>query len=203
MGNTVTIANATGAGGLINQMATNQSPTPTLPTNPTVVCDATFNADTNEPADQILGFTYFAFDSTGKEVGALIAMNAQAGAQGNIGTLSATVSSVGVAHEMGHSLGLGHSADQSALMYFDVSGKNSLALAQDDMAGITFLYPRSEPGTGGFLGCASVAVVGGGGSGKGGSPGSGDDAAIAEFAALLAACAAAAVAAKKPFPRPI
>jgi predicted Zn-dependent protease len=46
-------------------------------------------------------------------------------------------------HESGHSLYLGHSSDRSAIMYFQYHNQNYLA--QDDIDGITFLYPNGSP----------------------------------------------------------
>ncbi len=45
-----------------------------------------------------------------------------------------------ILHENGHALGLGHSANQLAVMYATYQGVHPL-LDSDDIAGITFLYP--------------------------------------------------------------
>ena len=52
------------------------------------------------------------------------------------------------AHELGHVAGLGHSGDSEALMYawYDDARVPSL-LGQDDMAGISALYPVSDGGS--------------------------------------------------------
>ncbi len=75
-----------------------------------------------------------------------------------------------IAHEMGHVLGLGHSASTDALMYYAELGvRDALRLSQDDMDGLSYLYPRDELGRDSLFGCGSVAVTGsGGGSGDGG-----------------------------------
>jgi hypothetical protein len=54
-----------------------------------------------------------------------------------------------VAHEIGHAIGLGHSEDSSALMYYKVVNlrKN---LAQDDVDGVSYLYPVKLDGCGLF-----------------------------------------------------
>lgn len=63
-----------------------------------------------------------------------------------------------LAHEIGHILGLGHSHDSNALMYFDASAKNTLRLAQDDIDGLTYLYPRDELGGDNLLGgCGRIS----------------------------------------------
>lgn len=60
-------------------------------------------------------------------------------------------------HEIGHSLGLGHSHSRDAVMfgtYLEHDG--DLKLDIDDIAGITFLYGESSAETRGWLlsGCA-------------------------------------------------
>jgi len=49
-----------------------------------------------------------------------------------------------ILHELGHAAGLGHSADSSAVMYFQVAaGQNKRALTADDLAGIMAAYPAA------------------------------------------------------------
>ncbi len=60
------------------------------------------------------------------------------------------------AHELGHALGLGHSGTKSSLMYYSASGKVFNSLAQDDIDGISYLYP-SEKKLGGLAGaCGTI-----------------------------------------------
>ena len=70
--------------------------------------------------------------------------------------MDADVVKIVLAHEMGHLLGLGHSADTKALMYYDASAKTTLGLAKDDYDGITYLYPRDEIGKDKMFGCAAI-----------------------------------------------
>jgi hypothetical protein len=61
-----------------------------------------------------------------------------------------------IAHEMGHTLGISHSDDTVALMYYTLSGKEQKALAQDDRDAATYLYPAGKElmGLGGS--CATI-----------------------------------------------
>lgn len=68
-----------------------------------------------------------------------------------------------IAHEIGHAIGLGHSEDKSALMYYKTVNlrKN---LGQDDIDGVSYLYPIVVDGfgllKGGLLGgCATISYV--------------------------------------------
>ncbi|HUP58225.1 MAG TPA: matrixin family metalloprotease, partial [Bdellovibrionota bacterium] len=73
-----------------------------------------------------------------------------------------------IAHEFGHSLGLGHSEDSHALMHAEAVSVPSLAA--DDVDAITSLYanPPSADEQGGMFGCASVVAVGSGKGPRGG-----------------------------------
>lgn len=42
-------------------------------------------------------------------------------------------------------------------MYYSTGSKSSLRLAQDDMDGIAYLYPRNEPGDG-VWGCGTISL---------------------------------------------
>jgi hypothetical protein len=56
-----------------------------------------------------------------------------------------------IAHEIGHAIGLGHSADSAALMYFETIGTRNF-LGQDDIDGVSALYPVTFDGCGLFKG---------------------------------------------------
>lgn len=97
-----------------------------------------------------------------------VELNAEASSDGNIINYRGDRLSLVIAHELGHVLGLGHSASQSALMHYTIGGKEQLTLAQDDIDGFSYLYPRNEPEDG-ALGCGSISSAGGaGGAGGGG-----------------------------------
>lgn len=68
-----------------------------------------------------------------------------------------------LAHEIGHAIGLGHSEDKAALMYYRTVNlrKN---LGQDDIDGVSYLYPKVVDVfglvEGGLLGgCATISYV--------------------------------------------
>jgi PKD repeat protein len=60
--------------------------------------------------------------------------------------ISAFVLAEILAHEFGHTLGFGHSADDSALMYNTVTGMGPQLRADDETAA-RWLYPNASPGT--------------------------------------------------------
>jgi len=47
-------------------------------------------------------------------------------------------------HEMGHTLSIGHSRDQSAIMYPSGTGKDDSRLGYDDIRGVQDIYGRSN-----------------------------------------------------------
>lgn len=96
-------------------------------------------------------------DSAGHLNYGVLILNAQEGASANVKTLNEELVVDVIAHEIGHILGLGHSSDTSALMYYDASKRKKASLAQDDVDGITYLYPRDElAGDAMFGGCAVI-----------------------------------------------
>jgi hypothetical protein len=77
-------------------------------------------------------------------------------------------------HELGHSIGLGHSSDSNATMWATAHGRNRDAvLGDDDIAGVLAIYPGSGGGSGGGGGGSGGGGTGGGGGGGGGGTGGG------------------------------
>ncbi len=62
-----------------------------------------------------------------------------------------------MAHELGHALGLGHTSVKYALMYYDATGVVNKSLAQDDIDGISYLYPNNKQ-LGGLAGSCSTVI---------------------------------------------
>lgn len=58
-----------------------------------------------------------------------------------------------LAHEMGHAIGLGHSPVEDSLMFYK-NHPNRKYLGLDDMDGVSYLYPRSQP-----IACGSIEFV--------------------------------------------
>jgi hypothetical protein len=165
--------------------------------NPTVYCDTNFGSNfhainAGTPAATAsasipgyAGGTSFN-SSTMNITGEVLVLNVESGVAANITTASATLVNTVLTHEIGHVLGLGHSADTNAMMYYATSAARKTVLNKDDMDGITYLYPRKElSGSGGLMGCNTVRFVGPGllaGSGKKTKPGG-----AFEFAILVMA----------------
>lgn len=122
---------------------------------PTIVCSTTFAADTGADASIVPGAGAVGVSGGRVAVGLLI-LNAQAGAAANIALYDPVKLKIVMAHEIGHVLGLGHSEDPSALMYYNASAKTELNLHQDDIEGISYLYARNELSGDGLLGCGLV-----------------------------------------------
>lgn len=64
-------------------------------------------------------------------------------------------------HEIGHALGLGHSADRAATMYWHYDAEGA-ALAEDDRRGLRFLYGDLQGGAAACDQCAVAADCAGG-----------------------------------------
>lgn len=122
---------------------------------PTVYCETNFNAVTGASADYVPGAASV-HTSNGTIYEGIMYLNASSG-NANIQKYDRTLLTIIVAHEIGHLLGLGHSSDSNALMYYDGSYRTVLSLSQDDIDGVSYLYPSNELGKDKIMGCASVS----------------------------------------------
>lgn len=92
---------------------------------------------------------------SGKKItGAVILINEHSG--GTFGALSREDKIAVLAHEIGHAIGLGHSEERSALMFYRTVNlrKN---LGQDDIDGVSYLYPMQFDAGGLLGGCGTIS----------------------------------------------
>lgn len=122
--------------------------------NPTVYCESNFATVTGLDQDFTVGAGSITTSSSRPNTGILI-LNVSSGT-GNISNQSTAKLRIIMAHEIGHVLGLGHADDATALMYYDATAKTTLRLSQDDIDGISYLYPRDELGSDKKFGCGLV-----------------------------------------------
>lgn len=99
---------------------------------------------------------------SGKKIaGAVILIN---DTNNTFGNLSRSDQIAVIAHEIGHAIGLGHSEDKNALMYYRTVDLRS-NLGQDDVDGVSYLYPVVIDGfgliEGGLLGGCGTITFGG------------------------------------------
>ncbi len=127
---------------------------------PVIICDPAFNTTTSQAGNNgVTGVGTFALNANNEISKGYLLLNADTGASPtyNISTQSTSSNSLLIAHEVGHVLGFGHSSDNFALMYFQYTASRQLALAQDDMDALAYLYPRNEPSDK-LLGCGTLST---------------------------------------------
>lgn len=77
----------------------------------------------------------------------------------NLAGYSSSILEAILAHEMGHAIGIHHSDDPVALMYYSVGGKVQDNMTIDDWDAVTYLYPN-EKEVGGLAGsCGSLTII--------------------------------------------
>lgn len=112
------------------------------PLTPLIVCSSQFSSVTGAPANTVPAATVTTPD--GRMKLAVIYLNSQAEAAANIANIDRKKLVAMLTHEIGHSLGLGHSSQNEAVMYYSIANKPEAVLTQDDMDGLSYLYPRNE-----------------------------------------------------------
>ena len=151
LGTTVTLPHAITT--YVGSSATSSAPQG----NPIIYCDTSFGTNAGVDANSIPGYAGAQnIDTSGQIKGALLVLNVQSGATANVTTLDSSLANVILAHEIGHCLGFGHSADKNALMYYATGAGRQAVLAKDDIDAVSYLYPRQELSSNGLMGCGTI-----------------------------------------------
>ena len=133
--------------------STNCTPNPVIavPNDIIISCN---NNTTNFTSSSILGVTIPNNISGSTIVGALVLINDTASTQ--FGSKSRPEKVAIIAHELGHTFGLGHSPVNDSLMYYATVTQRT-TLGRDDIDGISYLYPKEQPFKGG---CGTIDLNG-------------------------------------------
>ncbi len=122
---------------------------------PVILCDTEMTAHGMQGDNIPASTVKIMLNAAGNISYAGILLNAESGAAANLDQLTTGETEVTLTHEIGHALGLGHSSQAQALMYYSIDGKTKATVTEDDMDGINHLYPRNEFANGQF-GCSAV-----------------------------------------------
>lgn len=122
---------------------------PVIPPVSDILIACNSHADNFNNSTSILAVTVPNNFSGRKIAGAVILLNNMNGTA--FAGLSRSEKISVLAHEIGHAIGLGHAEDNQseALMYYKTVEKRS-SLAQDDVDGVSYLYPKHVDGCGLF-----------------------------------------------------
>lgn len=137
--------------GLICNSGTNCDPNPALAVTSDILISCNQNSS-NFSSNMVLAVTVPNNISGSTILGALIILNDTA--TSNQFSLKSRDEKVAIiAHEIGHAIGLGHSPVRDSLMYYQTV-PNRRSLGQDDLSGLTYLYPKSQP-----ISCGSIEDI--------------------------------------------
>lgn len=134
---------------LICNASTDCVPNPTLAVASDILISCNTNA-ANFSSNSVLAVTIPNNISGNKIIGALIMINDLAG--NNFVHKSRDEKVSIIAHELGHTFGLGHSPVVDSLMYYATVNLRK-SLGSDDIDGISYLYPKQQPVT-----CGSIST---------------------------------------------
>ncbi|MEM7647447.1 MAG: matrixin family metalloprotease [Pseudomonadota bacterium] len=124
-------------------------------------CSTNFSGDAGGVDPNTIGGigTSGDFDNDGQLDRGYLIINANNGATAAFQNLDGANREILVIHEIGHVLGLGHSGDPGAIMYFSTANKSDVNIHRDDVDGIRHLYPQDELGGDYLFGCASIKNI--------------------------------------------
>ena len=166
--------------GNISATSVEQAIAGNAPDSPLLICDAQFMAHTRADGNTTPGQTSVLLDtSVNHLIYGYTLLNAEPGTLANIERIPEGRVAAIVAHELGHLIGLGHSPERDALMYYDVSNKRTARLSADDAAGAVHLYTDRPDRTDDPMACGQITRDGSG-------PGSSTGILNAAFALFLA-----------------
>lgn len=117
-----------------------------------IICDSAFGTTFTSDPDVSSGIGSARYGSDLQIRRGYLVLNAQPGALASFNDLDANTAKIIMTHEIGHSLGLGHSSDASAIMHYTSGFKTEFTLSEDDINGINYLYPRDELSGDPFMG---------------------------------------------------
>jgi hypothetical protein len=145
-GNVISVAAAYGTD-LICLAGTSCDPNPTLAVASDILITCNTNA-ANFSGSGVLAVTVPNNISGKTIIGSMIMLNDLASNQFKNSSRDEKVSII--AHELGHAFGLGHSPVKDSLMYYATVNMRK-SLGEDDIDGITYLYPKQQPVTCGTI----------------------------------------------------
>jgi len=145
-GSIISVASGYGTD-IICNTGTSCTPNPALAVASDILITCNTNA-ANFSSSAILAVTVPNNITDKNIIGSLILINDRTGNQFANKSRDEKISII--AHELGHAFGLGHSPVNDSLMYYSTVNIRT-NLGQDDIDGITYLYPKQQPITCGTI----------------------------------------------------